>query len=585
VSRRGALAAGAGSGLGLGLGDGLAILLENPRSFEGWGDGLGFLAASIALATAAGLAAGLLLALGLRDRSRSGPETFLIAGVAAAVFLALGVRMHVQWFFGVPLTAPTYLLANLALAVGCVGLAVGLRRLAGPFLRRELERPRALGIALTALGLSLVATAALRPESAEPVERGTPPAGARDVLLVTLDTTRADRLSVYGYPRGTTPGIDRLSRSSLLWEVTYAPIPLTNPSHSSLFTGLLPREHGVRNNGTALPDSFETFVPDLARAGWRCAAFISGIPLKSGLSGLARGFETYDDALSPLERIHPMLTSLALVRVANRALPGDLVERRARDTVAAAIDWLERTEGPRFLWVHVFDPHSPYDAPRPLRERFARESPAWTAAGRPVVEWPHADYDAEVRETDRHIEDLLRAWDVATGGAGSVILTADHGEGLEQHGELTHGAQLFEEDVRVACLWRVDDPRVRPNHVLRRPRALVEIRQGIRWAAGLEEPPARGRAAPFLVETFAPEGKRDRSAVIDADGRKLVVDRETGEELRFDLGADPEERRPVAGEGPGWDTLRERLAGSGPGSKEPLDPETLRRLRSLGYIH
>jgi hypothetical protein len=200
--------------------------------------------------------------------------------------------------------------------------------------------------------------------------------------------------------------------------------------------------------------------------------------------------------------------------------------------------------------------------------------------------WPHADYDAEVRAMDRAIADLLRAWDAATGGRGSVIVVGDHGEGLLRHGELTHGTQLYEEDVHVPCLWRVDDPRAPANRVLRRARSTTEIPDGVPWAAGLvPDPPQRTTTGPFLVETFAPEGRRDRSAVIAEDGRKLLVDRATGEETAYDLSVDPGETSPVAATGERWDTLRERLAGPAVGSADDLDPETIRRLKALGYLH
>jgi hypothetical protein len=585
MTRRAALGGGILVGLLMGAADGVAVVLENPLSFPGFGSGLGFLAGAIALHGVAGAIGGAIFALAPARFGRGRPGLLGGAALAVAAFLALGVRLHVKWFFGVPLTHPAYAAANLALAAACAGgAAVLVRALGAPVARLVALRGTVPALAVLVAGAGAIAFA-LRPGGSAIATPGAPPPGARDVLLVTLDTTRADHLSTYGYPRGTTPALDRLARSGTLWERAYASIPLTNPSHASILTGLLPRAHGVLNNGTALSDAVPTFVPELAAAGWRCAAFVSGIPLKHGLSGLAPGFATYDDAFSSLERIHSMITSLALVRTANRLLPGDLIERRARDTVAAAIDWLRRTEGPRFLWVHVFDPHTPYDAPAVLRRRFEVESAGWTAAGRPVGEWPHADYDAELRETDRWIEDLLRAWDEATDGRGSVILTADHGEGLEQHGELTHGSQLFEEDVRVPCVWRIDDPRLVAGGIERAPREIRTIPRSVGWAAGLDGPPPVRPFEPILLETFAPEGKRDRSALLDAAGRKVIVDRESGEEVGYDLARDPGERRAVAGTGDPWDTLRRGLAERVAGPAVELDPETLRRLRSLGYLH
>jgi hypothetical protein len=572
-------------GLSLGLGDGVAVLLENPRSFDAPGTSTPFLAASLAIALGACGLAGIVVA-GIPGLARRLPPGLALGGgMAGAAFLALGVRAHVRWFFGESLTAPLQLLGGLALAVGCAALGFLVGRLGGRRIRPHLGETGLLVGAAAAFAGTAALAFALRPARIVEPPAGPPVPGARDVLLLTLDTTRADRLSVYGYPRGTTPALDRLARRGLLWESAYAPIPLTNPSHASLLTGVRPREHGVLNNGTALSTAVPTFVPVLAERGWKCAAFVSGIPLKAGLSGLASGFSVYDDAFSPLERVHPMLTALALVRVANRVLPGDFIERRARDTVREAIAWLEGASGPRFLWVHLFDPHTPYDAPGILRRRFAREASGWTAGGGALTGWPHADYDAELRETDRWLGRLLRAWDDATAGRGSVIVVGDHGEGLEQHGELTHGSQLYEEDVRVPCLWRVSDGTARPNRVHRPVRGITEVRRSLAWAAGIDRAPPEPEVAPIVIETFAPEGRRDLTALIDRRGRKIVLDRTTGTEIAFDLVTDPGERRPMAGRDEDWDNLRESLPEDPVDRREGLDPETVRRLRALGYIH
>ncbi len=575
MTRREALAAGILLGLVAGLWDGLAVVLENPRSF-GPASAVAFVGASVALCTMAGLVAGAVLATLPRR-----PAFLVPLGLGAGFFLWAGVRVHVRWFFGEPLTSPPYAAANLALlAVAGLG-AIGLERTAGRAIRRALRSGAWTALAVLAIVIGGAAAWVGRPDPGRAMPGAEPRHGARDVLLVTLDTTRADHLSVYGYPRGTTPHLDRAARTARLSPVAYAPIPLTNPSHSSVFTGLLPREHGVLNNGTALT-STETFVPDLAADGWTCAAFVSGIPLKAGLSGLADGFAHYDDVFSPLERVHPMLTTLALVRVANRVLPLDFVERRAADTVAAATAWLAGSEGPRFVWVHLFDPHTPYDAPVPWRRRFAVESPAWKAGGRPVTGWPHADYDAELRETDRRFGELLRAWDDVTGGRGIVVVTADHGEGLEQHGELAHGTQLFEEDVRVPLFFR--DPEVRPGV---NPEARsTTVLHGWIPALARDGGSAGGTDAgspPFLVETFAPEGRQDQSAVVEPQRRKVIVNWETGEERSFDLADDPGEARPLD-PSPEWTDLRDGLSPAGAEIGD-LDPETVRRLRALGYLH
>jgi hypothetical protein len=573
MTRREALGAGLLLGTLAGLWDGIAVVLENPRSFPDAGSVATFVGATLALSiVVGGLVGGALAAL----PRRPGPW-IVAAGLGLGVFLWAGVRVHVRWFFGEPLTAPRYALANLALSAAALVLAFVVHRVLRGAICRALAGGRlpAMSVGLFVLG---VAAASLGRAPSGGRDKNQPaPDGAREVLLVTLDTTRADHLSVYGYPRGTTPNLDRLARTGRLWPIAYAPIPLTNPSHSSIFTGLLPREHGVRNNGTALADA-RTFVPDLAADGWHCSAFVSGIPLKAGLSGLSAGFAVYDDRFSWLEGVHPMLTTLALVRVANRVLPLDFIERRATLTVRAAGAGLAASAAPRFGWVHLFDPHTPYDAPRPLQRRFARESAGWTAHGVDVCSWPIADYDAEIRETDRRFGQLVQAWDEVTGGRGLVVVTADHGEGLEQHGELAHGTQLFEEDLRVPLIVRGSRAGIAP-----RPVSTTILHDWIpAWARG--EAPAEGTGpVTFLLETFAPEGRQDQSAVVDPESRKILVNWATGEEASFDLAADPGETRALDPP-PAWADLQEGLS---PATAEvdALDPEVVRRLRALGYLH
>jgi len=581
VTRREALAAGLLLGLGAGGWDAVAILAGNPRSFTGAADAARFAAGSVALYAAAGLPAGALLVAIPRR-----PIAWVSVGLAAWLFVWAGVRVHVRWFFGEPLTDPRYAGVNLALLAACAGAAWLFHRALGRRLRPALAPAR---LAVAALVAGAITAGLMRGggSTASGGDAGPPPPGARDVLLVTWDTTRADHLSVYGYPRGTTPALDRLAREAALWTDLWAPIPLTNPSHASLFTGLTPREHKVRNNGTPLPADVATVVPALSDAGWRCGAFVSGIPLKAGLSGLAPGFSTYDDAFSPLERVHPMLTTLAGVRVADRVLPVDFIERRADRTADAAIAWLERTHGPRFLWVHFFDPHTPYAAAPPLRSRFARPS-VWTAHGVPAHEWPVADYDAELRATDRATRRLLDAFERTSGGAGVVVMTADHGEGLGQHGELAHGTLLFAEDLRVPGIVAGVDTLAGIRTGLA---TTVRIGALARDAAGLErdpedEAPADAPLATDVVrlETFAPEGRQDRSAVIDRAGRKAEVVWATGEERAFDLRADPGESRPRPVDEIAPD-LRQFLTAPGRAASEALDPEVVRRLRALGYLH
>ncbi len=580
-------ATGLAAGVVAGLLDGASIVRENPASVPGAAAAVRFVACSTALYGLAGGAAGFLAGMSRALTGRPRPGTVAGLALALGLFLWCGVRVHVRWFFGEPILSPGSLAANAGLLAGATLIALLLRAPLRAFASWSASRT---GLRVTGSALFLACAVAAAPTVARgpAPEPRRAPAGARDVLLVTLDTTRADHLSVFGYPRGTTPWIDRHARLGGV-DVLWATVPLTNPSHCSLLTGLSPRAHGVRNNGTALGEDVPTIVESLAAEGFRCGAFVSGIPLKAGLSGLAGGFATYDDAFSPFERVHPLLTSLALVRAADRVLPGDLLERRATHTVDAAVAWLEATPSPRFLWVHLFDPHTPYHADAPLRHRFARESPSWTAAGRPATGWPIADYDAEVRGTDRAVGRLLRAFEEAAPG-GAAFVTADHGEGLLQHGDLTHGALLFEEDLRIPWVAGSADG-VAPGATGRLvgaapPRSGADV-AGFLVAAAYGRPFPEAGGAPVVAETFPPEGRGRRSAVVGVlpDGTigKTLTDWDLGTAEAFVLSADPGETAPGAATGTAWAGLRPAAPDDVP--EAVLDPEVERRLRALGYVH
>src|SRR5262245_50572532 len=207
-----------------------------------------------------------------------------------------------------------------------------------------------------------------------------------NILLITLDTVRADRMGFLGSTRGLTPSLDALAKQSLVFTRAYAQAPITTVSHATILTGTYPPYHGVRDFGTPLPDSVP-FLPDIARqAGYRTGAFVASLildPRAGTAPGFERGFDVYDAGFR-LRR------------------PGEdryqTVERRADDVVARAIRWLAPgtpapgTNPPFFLWVHLFDAHDPYDPPRDLKARFAA-----------------APYDGEIAAVDRAVGTLVRA--------------------------------------------------------------------------------------------------------------------------------------------------------------------------------
>ena len=238
------------------------------------------------------------------------------------------------------------------------------------------------------------------------------------VLLVSIDTLRADHVGVYGASSAETPHLDALGASGVVFEQAFAPVPLTLPSHTSLLTGLLPPRHGVRHNGLFRVGEVETLAARLSAEGYRTGAFVASMVLASQ-TGLARGFDTYDDTMS---------------RQAFSA--GVFLERSAREVTDAALRWLEAVEGKHFIWVHYYDPHQEHRAPAEIAARF-----------------PERPYDAEIAYVDRELGRLVEAFRRSAGRTTPlVIVTADHGESLGEHGESTHGYTLHDGVLRVPLI-------------------------------------------------------------------------------------------------------------------------------------
>ena len=261
-----------------------------------------------------------------------------------------------------------------------------------------------------------------------------------NILLITIDTLRADHLSGYGYPLKTSPAIDHLAEEGVRFSSAYSPIPLTGPSHISLFTSRFPQEHGARVNGYAVnKDSKWLFLPQiLKRFGYTNAAFISAWPLTSRLIRLDRWFDVYDEDLN---RNYQVFNS----------------SRYAEDVTPLVTRWLSnRLETPFFLWVHYFDPHSPYH----LRDGFEDLVPSGHPNNRPPpVDEEMArrirNYDSEIAYTDAHIAKLLaKVDDLGLRDSTLVALTSDHGESLGENGYVGHGRALSQGIVKVPLILR-----------------------------------------------------------------------------------------------------------------------------------
>jgi choline-sulfatase len=273
--------------------------------------------------------------------------------------------------------------------------------------RLRLVRPVALG---ATLGL-LIACAGEAPQPAASAKQAPAPVRLEvdNLLLVTVDTLRHDALGFSGNPRASTPTLDRLAEAGVVFERAYAHNVVTLPSHANILTGLRPYEHGVRNNdGFVLPESVPTAATWLGEHGFATAAFVAAFPLDRRF-GLDRGFDLYDDRY-----------------------PRALGERRGDEVVAGAVEWWRsHADRRRFLWVHLYDPHAPYEPPRPAAD----------------------PYLGEVSAVDLYLAPLLGPI-LEADESTLVAVTADHGEALGEHGELTHGLFAYEAVLRVPLvLW------------------------------------------------------------------------------------------------------------------------------------
>lgn len=251
-----------------------------------------------------------------------------------------------------------------------------------------------------------------------------------NLLLITIDTTRADHIGCYGYKDTETPNIDRVAAEGVRFEKAYTSIPITLPSHSSILTGTYPLYHEVRNNGTyKLDESLVTLPEVLKDKGYNTAAFIAAFPLLSRF-GINQGFDVFDDRIET-GREHRMF---------------GFQERRAKDMTDVFLDWIDRRpKGKFFAWVHYYDPHSSYDPPSPFKEKYFL---------RP--------YDGEISYMDREIGRLLEG--VKKAGLDEntlLVIVGDHGESLGEHNEQTHAILIYDATIRVPLIFRL--PGVMPQ--------------------------------------------------------------------------------------------------------------------------
>lgn len=406
--------------------------------------------------------------------------------------------------------------------------------------------------------------------------------GLINVLLVTVDTLRADAVGAYGSRRASTPSIDRLAAAGLRFENAYAHNVVTLPSHANILSGRLPFDHGVRDNsGFRFPASTETLATVLKARGYRTGAFVSAFPLAARF-GLTRGFDAYEDSFVD-------------------SVPGPaflIQERSGPATVALARRWLDdNREQPFFCWVHVYEPHFPYAPPEPYASRF-RDEP----------------YHGDVAAADAALAPLLQPiLDAGRNGRTLVVLTSDHGESLGEHGEGTHGIFAYEAALKVPLILYAPG-RLDPA-VVSTPARHVDVLPTVLDALGIAPPEgiagrslipfASGSSRTAVVSGFSRTGaaRRDDGIYFEALSGSLnrgwaplhgvIRDRVKYIDLPvpelYDLRSDPGEARNLVDSDPRRrDELRRLLASFRSADRGVARGEETadarERLRSLGYV-
>jgi len=417
---------------------------------------------------------------------------------------------------------------------------------------------------LLSIGTSAESRKATKPEHRRP-----------DVLLITVDTLRADRLGSYGAKNISTPAMDSLARDGFLFEQAIAQVPLTVPSHDAIMTGTYPFQNGVQDfTSPPLSPNFQTLAQALERNGYDTGAVVSAFVLDRSW-GLARGFKFYYDAF-------PAST------FQQREI--GLVDRRAGESVDKALQWLGRPrQKPSFLWLHLYDPHSPYDPPQPFRSQYQ---------GR--------EYDGEVAYVDSQLARLFRRLKQTGRYDNSlIVLVSDHGESLGEHGEKEHGFFLYRSTTHVPLIVKLPaDKRVSESERrITRPVETIAVAPTIVELLAVKDPiqaqfqtgslfATQSQRQTAYAETFYPFSSFGWSPLHSVEtGRFKYV--EAPQPELYDLSADPAEKNNIAAQQPAMlaelqADLKRRLASASKFGSTPQDsqlsPETTEKLRSLGYF-
>ncbi len=394
------------------------------------------------------------------------------------------------------------------------------------------------------------------------------PSATTPVILISIDTLRSDHLPAYGYKGVATPNIDALRADSILYEHAYSHVPMTLPSHVSILTGMLPSDSGIRDNiGNRLSESIPTITELLKKNGYATGAAVSAFVLRRE-TGINHGFDFFEDSTKQVSG-----DSAALGRI----------QRKGGETLQAAQTWLDRQGSqPFFFFLHIYDPHTPYEPPEPFFSKYPNH------------------YDGEIAYSDSVVGDLIASlkskgiYDKAL-----VILLSDHGEGLNEHGEEEHGMFLYREDLQVPLIVKLPKSR-RGGTSVSVPVQLVDIFPTILDRTATPPPKSGHRPGQSLLtfldggatrqiyaETFYPRfhfGWSDLHSLIEGNDHFI---RAPAPEL-FNLASDPGEKNNLVAGGDRRTYTRMRAAIE-PFIKEAtapttFDPEEAAKLAALGYV-
>ena len=415
------------------------------------------------------------------------------------------------------------------------------------------------------------------------------------IVVIDIDTLRADHLGCYGYERATSPNIDILAGESYRFEWVFSQAPDTGPSHGSIFTGLYPSTHGLNYNGARLPDSMTTMAEIFSQAGYRTAAFVDGGFMRTNF-GLQQGFEAYE-----------VFDWGGYIQIAPKVM-----------------DWLSaHAEETFFLWIHSYDVHADYTSPEPFRSHFTEgmtptpgfepsvqelekiRRSQWTSEPLQLseadLEFTKARYDGGIRYADYWVGKILaRLKELGLDQTATVVLLSDHGEAFQEHGAVQHD-RLYTTVTRVPLLIRP------PGGVFQQTISsmveVMDIMPTLVEGAGLTVPPdlqarsllplLRGEAMRDVPAFSETAGLGQLRAVVSGDFHLIGALENDRLEL-FEFRSDPLESQNLVHELPETAARLRQLAkswqdsldrrGSGPSEEAVLDPETIKNLQALGYL-